>query len=125
MCRWKHGDQHATYYFRRLCVAPGRGEPPRAFRTRGFFEWFYVYDKIPPPDGVNFTLAVGVHTAITDLIQRPTLIPKHEFDIRFPTVRLERSLTHIYHGEEREWVPNPPPPHTHTFQTDADRPCLR
>lgn len=96
------GSLHASYYFKNLCVGPGKGIPPRGLRTRGHFEWYYVHDGVPPPDGVNFTLGVGPHTGIQDLQIAPTLVSKQAFDSEFPAVRYETILTTIFHEYNAE-----------------------
>lgn len=35
-----NSDQHASCYFRYLCVAPGEGPAPDHFRSRGHFDWY-------------------------------------------------------------------------------------
>eukprot|EP00040_Diaphanoeca_grandis_P018962 m.99827 g.99827 ORF g.99827 m.99827 type:complete len:563 (-) comp27193_c0_seq2:145-1833(-) len=96
-------ETHAHCYFRHLCVAPGIGPVPREYRTRGFYRWFYLYDRSPPSsfrevtDNISFTLGTGPHQVDKKVFVDPKLISVSEFMKEFAEIRVEPALTHIFY----------------------------
>eukprot|EP00035_Acanthoeca_spectabilis_P033454 m.23702 g.23702 ORF g.23702 m.23702 type:complete len:967 (+) comp5989_c0_seq1:64-2964(+) len=92
--------QNAHCMFANLCIAPGKGTPPRSKRTRGHYDWYYIYDDATAPpskDSISFSLGVGWHKILKNLYVQPEVITSTQFAAAFPQVRYEPALSHIYH----------------------------
>lgn len=69
---------------------------------RGHYEWFYLYNDLPPNVNINFTLGVGPHQVDGKLEVGPTIITNEEFSALYPKVRVEQALSHIYYEYNAE-----------------------
>jgi len=103
----KRSDGHSHCHFKRLCIAPGKGPPPKHAVSRGHYDWYYLYDEVEPPflnfpDSINFSLGVGPHQGDAKVHVKPKVARVADFAKDYGEVRLEPTLTHIfyeYNGE--------------------------
>eukprot|EP00040_Diaphanoeca_grandis_P026860 m.151396 g.151396 ORF g.151396 m.151396 type:complete len:559 (+) comp30758_c0_seq2:284-1960(+) len=90
-------EQHAHCFFRHMCIAPGKGDPPKHVATRGHYDWYYVYNQTPPTTSINFTLGVGPHQVDHKVMMGPRIVRLSDFETEFPEFRMENTLTHIFY----------------------------